>query len=590
MKLRNLSRWDLSERTNGLLFFAQRVDELLFDLSLDTYKPPALNAPHLCIEALALIKEIEKGFIDASNLQHVIEELTWSLQNDPIAKKLLDAEVSYYVIHNAQTPLSTTKLRLEVLARTINSKRYLKILREELFSAVTNCKKREIDFLATTLITTLTNNGLDKQWLHDKTHDFFFSPVGNTIDSPEHLLEFLDIADQSKHNFKIYVVVSNLIKQVTASLHAFRIKLLEDELPEQISQALLSTPLASNEVVILLEDFDARDPYSARHLAFRTLDRLGDLFTLFHHRKRITWRADVVAEWSCCAFAPVVCGSSRGPMEKAFDMREDRAAKELNRVINSLGLRHNSDSFQRFNRVADLHGICVEHDIPENQLVNLWTALETLIPSHVDGGSKIKQVINAAIPFIGITYIRRILDRLLFDLLIWDKWRTRKILNRVNTNKGADLTERLSIFLLDSTYAELRNELQPKLGDFHLLRYRIFSISNELATPDKVINRLDRHEKKVRWQLRRLYRARNLIVHTSQSPSYVNTLIENGHDYLDSITFELIRAACSDYQMRTIEQTFELTSIAYRKFRESIKNAPDFSDGRATILGRIKYQ
>lgn len=132
----------------------------------------------------------------------------------------------------------------------------------------------------------------------------------------------------------------------------------------------------------------------------------------------------------------------------------------------------------------------------------------------------------------------------------------------------------------------MRDELYGRLGDFYLLRYRCFSLARELGKSRSVLARLERHERKVRWQLRRLYRARNLIVHTSRSPSYVQALIENGHDYLDSILFEVIRRSCSGYQTSTIEQAFELTSVAYQCLKNEIQEAADFTGERGIMLVR----
>ena len=46
---------------------------------------------------------------------------------------------------------------------------------------------------------------------------------------------------------------------------------------------------------------------------------------------------------------------------------------------------------------------------------------------------------------------------------------------------------------------------------------------------------MEAHQKKVEWQIRRIYRTRNLIVHSGRSPIFLHALIENAHDYLDQI-------------------------------------------------------
>ncbi|HHV48008.1 MAG TPA: hypothetical protein GXX56_03455 [Rhodocyclaceae bacterium] len=177
MRLKNLSRWKLNPSLDGLLFYAQRMDELLFDYTLDTYKPSALNAPSLCIEALNLIVGIENELIDRAALPYVLDELEWSIQNDPIAKSLLEASVDYYILRAEETKLAEVRLRLEVLSRTLESFRYLKATFVALRDHVARGEKAAIDRCARNMVTTLTNIGVSKQHLFNLTNDFFFNPA-----------------------------------------------------------------------------------------------------------------------------------------------------------------------------------------------------------------------------------------------------------------------------------------------------------------------------------------------------------------------------------------------------------------------------
>ena len=43
MKYPNLEKWKYGSELEGLLFFAQVVEELLFDYKIDIYKVPAMN-------------------------------------------------------------------------------------------------------------------------------------------------------------------------------------------------------------------------------------------------------------------------------------------------------------------------------------------------------------------------------------------------------------------------------------------------------------------------------------------------------------------------------------------------------------------
>src|SRR5690606_20567323 len=91
------SHWENLSELEGLLFFAQTVDEMLFEYTLDSYKPMALNCRLLCIECISTIGEIKDGYMPKKNLQSVLEELKWSLERDIAAKNILGKKFKFYI-------------------------------------------------------------------------------------------------------------------------------------------------------------------------------------------------------------------------------------------------------------------------------------------------------------------------------------------------------------------------------------------------------------------------------------------------------------------------------------------------------------
>lgn len=570
MKFKNLKRWKLVPELDGLLFFAQRMEELLFDYSLDTYKPAALNASFLCIEALGIVDDIEEGAMDIANLRPIVEELEWSIQNDKIAKELLQLPATYYLQDIDTVKISEVKLKLEVLGRTLDPHRYLERCYQRLHEHVRQSEKKNIETVAKNIVTTLLNLGMSKQILYERTREFFFAPDGSDLESVDALTDFLEFIYPYSHLADVYFVVSALIRKAGSAVDEFDISIL-DALPEEcaaIAQVYEFAP-GPDQVVVQVGDVRAHDVYSARDKAVRRLESLGDLFTLFHHKARIAWRSDAIVK-QCCLATPVLARVSKGAMEKAFDMPPEKSAKQLGHLLKNSALKE--ASFERFSRVADLHGTCVSTDIVENQLVNLWTGFETLIPSRV-GTNKINNVIASTLPFLLPLYIRRLVERFTYDIFIWDKWRAKKLLNKVPTSSGKSMAKRALILLCDPACESLREDLYTQVKDFHLLRFRAFQLSNALRSGDEVTKILKAHEKKVSWQLRRIYRTRNLIVHSGKTPSFVPTIIENGHDYLDQVMFEIMKMACGDFHVMTIAQAFELAYIRYQAFTSKLKNA-----------------
>lgn len=420
MRFRSLHKWKSDPSLDGLLFFAQRMDELLFDYTLDSYKPSALNAPYLCSEALGLIEDIENKVIEGANLSHVLRELEWSIHNDKLARSLLDINLSYYIIHDEDTPLSEKRKRLEALSRTIGSSRYLEKCKEALVLQIDSKSKKNIDQLARTFATTLINIGYSKSFLYKKTLDFFFLGDTPKIESTNVLNNYLEFFNGKVHFYETLFLVDPLIKAVSESARAFNVEVL-DEIPEEYSDAAKECHFEKkgdfeNHEYVLIKNIRAFDHHTARSVAERKIDNLSDLYSLFYHKGQISWKREALILRKCCDKSSSLEGPHKGAMEKGFDYKPQKAAKELNRLICSFAM-HDGNSFQKFNRVADLHGICISNDVIENQLVNLWTAIETLVPSHV-GENKIGSIINFILPFLVVGYVQRVIERFVADLFL----------------------------------------------------------------------------------------------------------------------------------------------------------------------------
>lgn len=377
-----------------------------------------------------------------------------------------------------------------------------------------------------------------------------------------------------------------MIKTVSESVKAFNVEVF-DEVPDDFSEPVKCHGFDKvgdyeGYEYVVIKRIRAFDHQAARYGAERKIDNLSDLFSLFYHKTQISWKREAIVLRKCCDKSSSLERPHKGAMEKGFDYKTNKAAKELNRLISTFALKDGS-SFQKFNRVADLHGICISNDVIENQLVNLWTAIETLVPSHV-GSNKIGAIISFIQPFVVVNYIERLIEIFVADLFLWDKAITRKILNKVSHSHRCTIDERALNLLSLEKNKDLRDELYASLKDFHLLRYRAFTLSEHLSSADSIKALIEMHKKKVSWQIRRIYRTRNLIVHSGRTPSYTETLIENGHDYLDQMMDGVMRYSCGAYKTQTLEQVFEIARIKEISFERAISGITEMDDKSISFL------
>ena len=87
---------------DGILYFFQRLEEMLFHYSDDIVRVPVHNTRTLMIEYLKNESETQKGRVKPYQLEQIIEELTYSLQTDKILHENLgeDFIISMYINQN----------------------------------------------------------------------------------------------------------------------------------------------------------------------------------------------------------------------------------------------------------------------------------------------------------------------------------------------------------------------------------------------------------------------------------------------------------------------------------------------------------
>lgn len=228
MKFRSLACWDNPESSEGLIFFAQLLEELLFDYSLDTYKPSAMNSSTLCLEARSLIKDIEEGVIDKSNLEHVLKELLFNLKKDVVAKSLLTINIDSIArrFDNKDTLIQEIAILLDIIYAQISLHIYKKHIEKFLLEAVAAPKEKDrIRSLARNYITTLINIGYSRKFLYP-TVRMFFHLKKEKIASPESLKDFFKIVAASPQKYTAIFRVNTLFDDIKESCKVFDIEVV----------------------------------------------------------------------------------------------------------------------------------------------------------------------------------------------------------------------------------------------------------------------------------------------------------------------------------------------------------------------------
>lgn len=566
MKFRGLNYWVDPEGSEGLLFFAQLLEELLFDYSLDTYKPSAMNSSTLCLEAKKLIKDIEEELIDQSNLEHVLKELLFNLKKDEVAKSLLRVKVESLAIkfENKDTPLHEIAILLDIVYSDIRLDKYKIHSEKLLLEAVANPKeKTRISALTRNYITTLINYGYSTRFLYPSARMYFYWNK-KKIAGPESIKGFFEIVNGVRQKYTAIFRVSTLFNEIKESCKPFKA-----EVVSQLSETLAASAsnkdfgLRVNEAYLVVNEITSMDVFTARDEAERIIDQICTLSSLFHHKEIASWQSNTLLI-NLDSKKERIVTATPNPMLMCADSKKESAAIKLNEFVNNFGLKE-KESFSRFNRAAELHALALRSsDSPENQLLNLWVALETIVPSKLGRTkAKVNNIIDSAIPFLSLTYIETLTERLARDFCLWNRAVFMKSIEDID---GDNERQRLIKLLLLPEYKKNKDQLFIEIRQFYLLRNRAHYLSSVLSNARDIASLLETHSQRVGWQIRRIYRTRNLIVHAGQTPRYINILIKNIHDYLDIIINVIGRLASEEGRSISIEEAFKYCEILYMEY------------------------
>jgi hypothetical protein len=509
----------------SLAFFASCLDEASYEYTAATYKPRVMSGRSLAIEACYIIAGIEDGVIDRARLYPVLDELRDRLTNDKVAKRLLVFPVEYYVSYTKNDSIKDIRTRLGLLRSALGQGRYRDALEDRIVDLCGSGQhKREIRESARNWITSVLGDGFSREFVRDKVSLEFFSGDAKYRE-PSDLKEFFSLFRAGDADFEAVFAVSDVISELTEVLPRVEMEALTRD---EATAPLAARLEANDERLVLVRNIRARDVYSARDAAERLLEHLSDLFAIFHHKSRISWKSKVVVRGKE-NFDQLVLPSTSS-IARSRDNVPKKASQKLSRQIGGLKFS-DGESAGRFVSVVRLHGSAQQAASPQAQLVNLWTAMEVLVSRESE--SKLRAVKRCIIPFLAYGYFDRILFGLTGDLYRWDRKRTSRILKKVGSS-GWSRHQKLAVVLLGGELETLRDELYNVVSGYPLLMNRCYEVSKLISCGGELLRAINSHEKRIAWQIERIYRARNAIVHDGNAPRWIDALAENAHEYLDA--------------------------------------------------------
>ena len=583
MKNFELQNWELSDDMEGLLFFALKWQEMLFDYSLDSYKNRVMNLPGICEELINTYDACEMGLISWKALEPIRDELLHLLKQDDIAQEIIGKQLDKLTnILKSWSYEENDKKRISYAASILKKKlgdQYFRNLKIELIRAVNNPhEKYKIKSLCNDVLTELIRLGYSRQYIYYRINSYFFSN-GKTIDSTNHVKNFLDKFDLQTHEYEVYFILPKQCKLLS--------KRADPNFIDPLSEPNLKWPNDSFEQDFY-ENFDkkeqiifkfgkiyAKDPYSARSQAEERLTLASSFVKFFIHKIEVESPENaLVYTVSKNNKTQILSRPTKSTLKKS-DKGEHTLEQSLSDILGPFISRQtHAHTRSRLTGALRSHMEGVKASAPQNQFSNLWTSLESLAESTSDD-STIRQIISNCIPLLCYKYFTKLIVCLDNDLSRCLKSKYEEIQDLRDENEKE--IHFLVRFLVSDDFEDERSDLYSACDKNPLLRFRIFQLHKILTSPRKARELLRAHEQRLRWHIKRMYIARNLLVHGGLETRNLDLLVENLHAYVDRIMLEIVNVLRKDFHHPTFEKVFYEYDLKYKVYKSTLKELK--SDG-----------
>lgn len=562
MKYSNPRQIEPSTEVDGVLYFAQRIEEMLFDYSIDLYKMPLLNTHGLAREYCRVVEKVLSGEIKEYQREILFEEFLASFNDDIILKENWGISNIEFVTKSFGS--STQRVKDHTVAyvdSTLSNGRYYNWIVKTLLKYTKLPKeKKKIEAVIRCFIPELVSMGYDSEFIYTALKQHFFS--GDAINNTS-LEKFLAIFDLKSHRYNVYFAVSPMVKHFREILEN-RLRLHFDD---DGNFSLFNKH--SNRIIVYFKDIKAPCPNSAARDAYNRLDIFFSFYKFVGNKKGLSIQKKAMVKEQDCV--PVFVASKK----LSYNIIENIDYSEIGALSDQLitGLLINAeDEYSVLSKSVELHNTAISASDLKSGFLNFWSAVEILCQGHT-ADSKIGPVLDVVLPILKKDYlVTQIQD---FNKNLKDNLRKEDyeyILSEIKV-AGCEKRKIFQLIFLEQ-YKDLRTEVLTKLANYPVLRSRLCLLSS-MNTTKKLNTMICAYVQRVKWHIYRMYRTRNAIVHSGEVPRNLKYLGEHLHSYLDSTANEFIVKLAGDIPFSSREDVITDVKFAIANLDSILeKDAP----------------
>lgn len=576
------NNWPSRKNSDFFKLFGQCVVELTDARSPDSYRVHALSTTMKIRELLVVSGYVLERQIPKISLEPILKEVAEALQNDLAVKGILSGlslDVTALLPSISETTEeihSKARLALNLLEEPYQKKC------QELI--IDNCNeagsKRDLIVLSKLYISYLCGTGFHRSYIQEKSMDYFYRRDVSRC-SKHLLLGFFQSFDRRK-NRNYRVILSGSDRYSVFLKEIFAMEVFEDSAALKSKLGLEVPPefgQGPRKRIIALFDLDGSDPYSAITLIESILELARSFLFLYpsylkeelddecfvfeRSRKERGIRVSRKAVLSVHRGQSPIDGKARDLAKNfrdfAFAWRSGRRGEALP-----------NDQLMRALSSAALAG---DSSNPETQLITLWSAFEALLPPPTKDEKSPARIVHfneLVVPALTLGYASSKFATFYRDLPSSGRRQIREILD--NNSSDGDYVRRLAQ-LLAGKESDAR-EIYKIVSISPLLLNRLYNLHKFSQDPKIALRKIVSHEERLSWQIHRIYRERNQIVHSGRASPFLIPLVENSFLYFRALSARL-EAVFSRYGVTDPHGALQLLKAEHERQKRILSELGD---------------
>ena len=512
--------WNENYENDGLLFFFQRIQEMLDFTTIDIFRAPLLNTHRLIDEYIRICQGSAKPY----HLDEVYNEFINSFKSDVILQFKVGDEKIQQIIDRLNKYPQKREETMEFLLHSIFSK-YLEWIKEYLeYIVPINKEKRKVEKAIRCFIPEILRCGYSRDEVYHSAKQFLLADV----DPSTALSSFLKIYTNRKKAFSVYIGVSEKMRK------------FDDLLSSRLGVSFADDGNFSKcdtkpGYCVVMKAVKALDASAAANEVYTQIGLFTTFFQYFgNYSGNLIQNTVFVLSEDGTERKLVV---NRGKYKSVEDDNPPMIG-ELSELIITHLVNGASCSLPQIRKITTLHNRAISNNGLENGFLNFWSILEMICVSNPDG-SKIDQIISVAVPVLKRSYYQSLFLDLQKNIKrIFENEQYNSIIQSIED--GETEFEKIACLVLMPKYTDQLDSITDNLVNYPVIRTRMLNLHDDCTGRNVLLNTMNHYAQRVSWHLFRLYRARNMIVHSGKSPSDLKDLGEHLHAYVDCLTDEVI--------------------------------------------------